>query len=100
MFMIMLMSSIGTLILLPAIITGIKKLIFEEEGKGLSCNCINCVIAALAVSLTVIAILAGAGAMKWTELTGIALVIVLIMAGGCNLLSKRRVCAADKNDLT
>ena len=95
MFLIMLTSSIGTLIILPAIISAMPKLIFEESEKPL-CKCSYCMITALLVAGAVAYILAGYTTATWTLTTGVAVGIIVLLAGICNFVSRRKMCILDK----
>ena len=95
MFLIMLTSSVGTLIILPAIISAMPKLIFEEPEKPL-CKCSYCMITALLVSGAVAYILAGYTTSTWTLTTGITVGIIVLMAGICNFVSRRKMCTLEK----
>jgi len=92
MFMIMLTSSVGTLLLLPAIITPVQGLVFAEPGKGMTCKCAYCALTGLIVAGSIAFVLSGYGKFSWTTITWVAVGCTAIMAGLCNLLSRRRIC--------
>lgn len=91
MFLIMLASSIGTLILLPAIISAFPKIIFEER-KSPACKCSNCVIFGIIVAGAVAYVLAGYSIASWSATTFISIGIIGVMAGLCNILSRSKRC--------
>ena len=91
MFLIMLASSIGTLILLPAIISAFPKIIFEER-KSPACKCSNCIIFGIIVAGAVAYVLAGYSIASWRTTTFISIGIIGVMAGLCNLLSRNKIC--------
>ncbi len=92
MFLIMLASSAGTLLILPAIVSARPKLIFEEVSRPFRCKCSYCILLALIVSVAVAYVLAGYSIASWTITTGICISIIVIMAGVCNLLSRQKIC--------
>jgi hypothetical protein len=96
MFLIMITSSVGTLVILPAIISAIPRLMFEEVPRP-SCKCAYCMLTALIVAGTVAYVLAGYTTTSWTVMTFITIGVVVVMAGACNLLSRRKECIIEKN---
>ncbi|MCK5706440.1 MAG: RND family transporter [Candidatus Aureabacteria bacterium] len=98
MFCIMLVSSIATLFILPAIITRFPKVVFEAEKNSMICSCKYCMIISFAVSLTIIYILRGYTGAIWTITTLISIVIVVLMSGICSKLSKHKICIIDQKE--
>ena len=92
MFMIMLTSSIGTLLLLPAIITPIQGLVFAESKRGMTCNCGYCALIGLIAAGSIAFVLSGYGSLSWTTITWVAVGCTAVMAGLCSLASRRRIC--------
>jgi len=92
MFLIMLTSSIGTLIILPAIMTGLRKIVFEESKKSIACKCSNCIILGLAISITVGYILSIYTETSWNVISMVSILIIAGMSGVCNIVSKHSFC--------
>ncbi len=88
---ILLLSGIGTLLLLPALITVARKYLFKpEKQRRLSCNCGVCLVGSLA--LVGLIALTLSKTLDLTTLTWIGLILVPLLAMTCNLLSRRRKC--------
>jgi len=96
MFSIMLVSSIATLLILPAIITMIPGVVFEKEDKKMVCNCRYCFIIAISASLAIVYILRGYTSVGWKPTVFISIAVVGLMAGICSQISKRRFCLTQK----
>ncbi|MFH1877673.1 MAG: MMPL family transporter [Candidatus Omnitrophota bacterium] len=96
MFLIMLTSSVGTLVILPAIITAMPRLIFDEGGKMFLCRCSYCMLFALIAAASVAYVLAGYSITSWNVTTYVCIGIIVIMAGACNFLSRHKICAREK----
>jgi len=96
MFAIMLVSSVATLFVLPAIITAFSSLVFSQDKKGVVCNCKYCIIISLAVSVSVVYLLKGYTQSDWlsSSLAGIA--VMVIMSAICSKISKHKFCLVDK----
>jgi uncharacterized protein len=95
MFLIMLASSVGTLILLPAIISAFPNVIFETK-KNPACKCSSCVLFGIIVAGAVAYILGGYSIASWKVTTFIAIGIIAGMSGLCNIVSRHKVCIEKK----
>ncbi len=93
MFLIMIASSVGTLIMLPAIISAIPRLMFDEVSRP-SCKCAYCMLTALITAGAVAYVLSGYTTAAWTLTTFITIGVLVIMAGACNIASRRKICIA------
>jgi uncharacterized protein len=95
MFLIMITSSAGTLLILPAIISAIPRIIFDKS-EGPFCRCSYCVIFSFVIAATVAYILSGYSFANWTVTTGICIGIIVLMGAGCNIVSRLKICVGDK----
>ncbi|MFC1703757.1 RND family transporter [Candidatus Omnitrophota bacterium] len=98
MFSIMLVSSIATLLILPAIMSLIPGVTFETQEGRVICNCRYCLIIALAVSLALVYILRGYTAVGWTPTLFASIIIIVLMAGVCSQISRRKFCMVEKKE--
>jgi hypothetical protein len=98
MFLIMITSSIATLLILPAIISAVPKLIFYEHEGAVVCKCSYCMLTALIVSLSIVYVLAGYTEVRWSFITISAVLGVVVMAGICNYVSKHKICIMNKRE--
>ncbi|MFH1378828.1 MAG: MMPL family transporter [bacterium] len=98
MFTIMLVSSIATLVILPAILTVCTKLIVPEERKSMVCNCGYCFVIAAAVSVAVVFVLMGYTTMGWKPVTFISIGIVAVLSGICSRISKNKICVSKEKE--
>ncbi|MFH1063353.1 MAG: efflux RND transporter permease subunit [Candidatus Omnitrophota bacterium] len=96
MFAIMLVSSIATLFILPAIMSLFKEVLFVEQKRSLICNCRYCVIISMAASVTVIYILRGYTLISWGPTIFIAIAVMAIMSAVCSQVGKHKFCIIDK----
>ncbi|MBD3380050.1 MAG: MMPL family transporter [Candidatus Omnitrophica bacterium] len=93
MFLIMVASSIGTLFILPALISAMPGVIFDER-KNPSCRCSYCVIFGIIVASGVAYVLGGYSIASWKTTTVISIGVIGAMAGMCNIVSKRKICVS------
>jgi predicted RND superfamily exporter protein len=92
MFAIMLVSSIATLLILPAIITTWPQIIFEEEKNKLVCNCKYCMVLTVAVCIALVYILRGYTSVSWSITLVFSVAAVAVMGGLCSNISKHKFC--------
>lgn len=95
MFLIMVTSSVGTLLILPAIITAMPKVIFEEVAGPFTCKCSYCVLTGAFVAGAVAYVLAGYLGITWSAVTAVSVVVVAVISGICNIVSRGRICIKD-----
>jgi hypothetical protein len=98
MFSIMLVSSIATLFILPAIITTVPDVVFNKQKGSFICNCKYCIIISIAISLTIVYILQGYTALGWKPGVFISIAVVVLMFGVCSQISKQKFCLAKKKE--
>ncbi|MFA5117301.1 MAG: MMPL family transporter [Candidatus Omnitrophota bacterium] len=92
MFMIMLVASVVTLMMLPALISGFPWLIFEETKRSVVCSCSKCVLMSVIIASTVAYVLLGYDLAKLNATTIICVAIVAVLSGTCAIISKREIC--------
>lgn len=97
MFLIMLASSAGTLLMLPAIITAIPGIIFDEKEKPF-CKCAYCMLTAFLVSLTVAYVLYGYTKTSWTLTAVICVGVIVLFAGICNFVARHKICIIQEKE--
>jgi hypothetical protein len=90
---ILLVSGVGTLLLLPAMITVLQKFLFvDKQTIGAGCNCAACVIASVTLVALIAVTLYQSAQIGWSSLTWLALVAIPVMAIGCGFMSRRQKC--------
>ncbi|MBU1125524.1 MAG: MMPL family transporter, partial [Candidatus Omnitrophica bacterium] len=93
MFAIMLCASIGTLLILPAIVSAYPRVILSQaEGKFL-CSWKQCLLFSLAVAGAVAYVLFAYLSVRWNIATMIAIAIVVVLSVVCFIVSRSRLCA-------
>ncbi|MBI1387023.1 MAG: MMPL family transporter [bacterium] len=96
---ILAVSGVGTLLILPALITLLEPRLFKTSSAlGLSCNCGVCVTSSV-LSVIIIAMnLREFAKLDWGTLTWISAALIPVLAVICALLSRRRACAAPQTE--
>jgi uncharacterized protein len=92
MFTIMLVASIVTLMVLPALITGFPWLVFENSRIKTVCHCGKCVLMAFIIASTVAYILLGYELARLNVTTIVCVVIVTVLSGTCVFISRQKMC--------
>jgi len=92
MFMIMLVSSIVTLMILPALITGFPWLVFEDSESKMLCSCGKCVLMSIIVASTVAYILLGYDLTKVNVTLVVCIAVIAILSGVCAVISRQKIC--------
>jgi hypothetical protein len=95
MFMIMLVAGLGTVLILPAIITGFPRAVFEEGKVKMVCACGRCVLMAVLIALTVVYVLLGYKITGLNATALIAIAVVAVLSGVCAIVSRHRMCVAE-----
>lgn len=95
MFLIMLASSVGTLFILPAIVSAFPHIVFDEK-KNPSCKCSYCVLFGFIVAAAVAYVLGGYSITSWSVTTIICIGVIALMSGMCSIISRRKVCIEDR----
>ncbi|MFH1767866.1 MAG: efflux RND transporter permease subunit, partial [Candidatus Omnitrophota bacterium] len=98
MFTIMFVSSIATLIILPAIITLVPGVVFQEQSGRFFCNRKYCIVISFAVSLTIAYVLQGYTNLVLRPTLLISAAIIAVMAGVCAKISRKKFCITDKKE--
>ncbi len=93
MFSIMAASSVITLLLLPAIISLVPGIIFEEIEGGFVCDPRSCFVIALSVGFTIAYVLAGYTAVGWSKSVYISILVVAVLMGMCPIIGRLGVCS-------
>jgi len=90
---ILLVSGVGTMLLLPALIRVLEKRLFPD-GKvlGPTCNCVTCLVSSAALVALIAVNLHQYADVDYDKLTWISLIIIPLMAVACGILSRREKC--------
>lgn len=96
MFMIMLVASVVTLMILPALITGFPWLIFEDAKAKTICSCGKCVLMSIIIASTVAYILLGYDLAKFNVTTIICVAIIAFLSGTCAVISRQKICKKEE----
>ncbi|MBD3296762.1 MAG: MMPL family transporter [Candidatus Omnitrophica bacterium] len=97
MFLIMVASSVATIIILPAMISAMPGLVFDERTSPL-CRCSYSVLLSLVAAGTIVYILRGYSLASWGVTTILCIVVVAATAGICNVVSKRKICVEARDE--
>ncbi len=92
MFMIMLIASITTLMVLPAFITGFPRLVFNDSEVRTLCSCSKCVFLSLFIAAAVVYILLGYNLARMNVATIIGVGVVVLLSGICFFTSRQKMC--------
>lgn len=101
MFMIMGVSSVATLIIIPAIISAHPTFIFKAHEKAIGCRCSQCILISLFVSFAVAYLMIGYTPLGWTPTVFVSIAIIVGFAVFCYFVSQRKICfinEEEKND--
>ena len=97
MFSIMAVSSIITLLLLPAIVSLMPKVVFEELEGGMLCNPRVCFVIALSVGLAVAYVLAGYTVVGWAKSVYVSIFVVAVLMSFCPVIGRWGICNRFQN---
>lgn len=90
---ILLVSGVATLLILPALVRVLEKLLFPTKRIiGLACNCGTCVLAGLALAALVVMNIYRYLDVGWNLLVVVSIFVVLVMMVACRLLARREKC--------
>jgi len=98
MFAIMAVSSLATLLILPAIITLMPKKFFEENNGPAGCRCGHCFLTGLFVAAAVAYILSGYTTAGWKATTWVTIGVIAAFAVVCHLVSQRSACVNQRKE--
>lgn len=91
MLMIMLVASISTLMILPALVSGFPWLIFEDTSTRIISSPIKCILTVVIISASVAYVLLGYGLANVNFTTIVCLLVVLVLSGICMFISKKNI---------
>ncbi|MBN2581767.1 MAG: MMPL family transporter, partial [Planctomycetes bacterium] len=91
---ILMVSGVGTLIILPALVKLLQKRLFLERKRPLACYCGTCFVAGLAAVATIVVNVWQYVHVGITMMTWISIVAVPVLFGTCCFMSRRQSCAA------
>ncbi|HPQ65640.1 MAG TPA: MMPL family transporter [bacterium] len=90
---ILVTAGVATLLILPALITVLNRLVFPRtRAAGITCNCATCAVSAAAVVLVAVINLKRFLDVGVTALTWWSLGAIVAAAALCSYLSRRRSC--------
>ena len=87
---ILFVAGIATLLILPALITLLKKWLFPQRTvRRVTCMCGTCLLSVIAFVALVALNIHQFFKVAWTTLTWLSLVAVVVLAGTCAMMSRR-----------
>jgi len=90
---ILLVSGAATLLILPALIRFMEPVLFPSTtGVVFSCKCGTCIVASVSAVGLVVVNVHQFLAIGWTNLAWASLITLFILAGICDLMSRRSIC--------
>jgi predicted RND superfamily exporter protein len=90
---ILFFSGAGTLLLLPALVKVLEKRLFKiRPVVGQCCNCVACSVASVTLVVLIALTLNSFTHVSWSALTWLSIIVILLMAVSCGLLSRREKC--------
>ncbi len=90
---ILLVSGVGTLLLLPALVKVLEKRLFKsKEVRGQCCNFAACLVSSITLVLLIALTLYSFMPVTWSLLTWIGIITIPVISLGCGLLSRREKC--------
>ncbi len=92
MFMIMLVASVSTLMILPALISGFPWMAFSESKTKTVCACGRCVLVSVLIAATLAYVLLGYELAKVRATTFISVGLIALLGGVCSFVSRRKMC--------
>jgi len=93
---IMAVSGIGTLVILPSILTALRGVLFAPRKAPLVCNCGLCALTGIAAVSAISFALHHYGFLGWTGMTILASVLVIAAMLTCNRLSRLEACRIEE----
>ena len=90
----MALSGIVTLLVLPAILTVAEKKLFgaAKAPQSVGCNCVFCVILAVAAVVLAVINVHQFNLLGWTTLAWMSAIAIPVLALACGMLSRRQAC--------
>ncbi len=92
-------AAVATLLILPALVGMLEGPLFARMSrKRITCNCIACVLAAVAAVLLLALNFHQYFRMGWGKLTWVSVVLIPILVAVCGFLSRRRACKMQEEE--
>ena len=93
---ILVLAGVASLLILPALIRVLERLLFPESRVCcVTCQCVTCIVTAVSAVGVVVLNVQLFFAIGWTTITYVSLPAVLVLAAACGLLSRREKCRLD-----
>jgi len=92
MFAIMAVSSVATLLIIPAVISWIPSILTSHAEGRITCRCGRCVLTALFVAGALAYVLSGYTLTGWGPVTVMAIGVTVLFAALCFWASRRKEC--------
>ena len=90
---ILVVSGIGTLLILPALMRVLEKWLFRvSEPQTMTCNCVMCIVVSLSTVMLIAISIHQYALVHWTVLTWLAVVLIPVMVLICGVMSRRKAC--------
>ena len=91
---ILLLSGIATLLILPALVQTLEKILFKNfrNPVSMTCNCGLCAVTSIATVIMVWLNLHQFLNLRWETMSIISAIIIPILAVTCGILSRRAAC--------
>jgi predicted RND superfamily exporter protein len=93
---IMAVSGVGTLVILPALVSVLQRVLFVPRAPAAVCNCAACAVTGVVAVCAVAFVFHryGVAGWTWTTITSAVLVVAAMLA--CNRLSRREACLREE----
>lgn len=95
MFAIMAVSSVGTLFILPALVSARPRWIFSHSEKGIGCRRGHCILVAVFVASALAYVLINYSPLGWKPSVVISIGVMAVLSTVCYFASKRKMCLTD-----
>ena len=92
MFAIMAVSSIATLLIIPAVISLFPMVITQDAQGKLTCSCGRCILTALFAASALAYVLSGYTLLGWRPVTFVVIGVIVVFAALCSAASRRTEC--------
>ncbi|MHC5035059.1 MAG: efflux RND transporter permease subunit, partial [Planctomycetota bacterium] len=86
-------AAVGTLLILPALVTVLRQALFARMGVvRITCNCVACMVSSVAAVLLLALSLHGYFRLGWNTLTWLSVVLIPVVVFGCGFFTRRAEC--------
>ncbi len=90
---ILAVAAVATLLILPALVTVLKDRLFAVMGVvRITCNCVACIVSAVAAVILLALSLHGYFQLGWNRLTWLSVILIPVLVFACGFMSRRREC--------